>query len=172
MGFDGVSYLDNKFYTAQTLAMILGGGMSSRLFQEVRENLGLAYSIYAFNQSSFDSGLFAIYAGTTPDKANQLITTTKEQISKICEKITDEELKRVKTQFEASLLMSKESTSSRMQKLGSDILNKNRIVPTSEIIEKISAINKSDVVNLANEIFSNSKSTFAIIGKVKDIKDF
>lgn len=172
MGYDGVSYLDEKFYTSQTLAMILGGGMSSRLFQEIRENLGLAYSIYAFNQSSFDSGLFAIYAGTTPEKANQLIDATKEQILKICEKITDEELKRVKTQFEASLLMSKESTSSRMQKLGSDILNKNRIVPTSEIIEKIGAINKSSVVNLAGEIFNNSKPTFAIIGKVKDIRDF
>lgn len=172
MGYDGVSYLDEKFYTSQTLAMILGGGMSSRLFQEVRENLGLAYSIYAFNQSSFDSGLFAIYAGTTPEKANQLIDATKEQILKICEKVTDEELKRVKTQFEASLLMSKESTSSRMQKLGSDILNKNRIVPTSEIIEKIGAINKSGVVNLAGEIFNNSKPTFAIIGKVKDIRDF
>jgi predicted Zn-dependent peptidase len=170
MGFNGVSYLDKNYYTAQILAMILGGGMSSRLFQEVRETRGLAYSVYAFNYTNQNSGLFGIYAGTTPEKTNELISATCEEIKKICEKISDTEMKRVKTQFEAGLLMTKESTSSRMQKLGSDILSLGRIISDQEIIEKVSAVKKSNITNLAQEIFTGSKPTFAAIGKVKNVK--
>ncbi len=170
MGFNGLSYLDPKYYTAQILAMILGGGMSSRLFQEVRENRGLAYSVYAFNYNHQDSGLFGIYAGTTPDKANELISATKDEIKKICEKISEKELQRVKTQFSASLLMSKESTSSRMQKLGSDILSLGKIQSSDEIMKKISVVKKSDVSDLAEKIFNVSKPTFAAIGQVEKIE--
>jgi predicted Zn-dependent peptidase len=171
IGFKGLSYLDSSYYTSQILAMILGGGMSSRLFQEVRENLGLAYSIYAFNYCHKDSGLFAIYAGTTPDKTNELISATKNEIKKICEKVSDEEMKRVKTQFQASLLMAKESTSSRMQKLGSDILSLDKIISDEEVMRKILKVKKSDVINFAEKIFTSSKPTFAAIGKVNGIKE-
>jgi predicted Zn-dependent peptidase len=170
LGFKGISYLDDDYYKAQILAMILGGGMSSRLFQEVRENRGLAYSIYAFNYMHQDSGLFGIYAGTTPEKTNELITATKKEIQKICEKVSDKEMQRVKTQFEASLLMAKESTSGRMQKVGSDILILNRIVSDKEINRKIAEVKKSDITNLAEKIFTGSKPTFAAIGKVKEVK--
>ena len=170
LGFKGISYLDDDYYKAQILAMILGGGMSSRLFQEVRENRGLAYSIYAFNYMHQDSGLFGIYAGTTPEKTNELITATQSEIKKICDKVSDKEMQRVKTQFEASLLMAKESTSGRMQKVGSDILILNRIVSDKEVNRKISEVTKSDIINLAQRIFINSKPTFAAIGKVKAVK--
>ena len=170
MGFKGLSYLDPNYYSAQVLAMVLGGGMSSRLFQEVRENRGLAYSIYAFNYNHNDSGLFGIYAGTTPDKANELISATRDEIQKVCEKISDKELRRVKTQFSASLLMSKESTSTRMQKLGSDILVLGRIKSDEEIMKKISELRKSDIISLAQKIFTGSKTTFAAIGDVEKIK--
>lgn len=169
LGFKGLSYMDKSYYDAQILAIILGGGMSSRLFQEVRENLGLAYSVYAFNYAHNDCGTFGIYGGTSPDKTNQLIGATCEEIKKICDKITDNELKRVVNQFEASLLMSKESTSGRMQKLGSDILSYGRVISHDEINKKISLVKKSTITNLAGEIFS-SKPTFAAIGKVKEIK--
>jgi len=169
IGFEGLSYLDKNYYTSQILAMILGGGMSSRLFQEIRENRGLAYSIYAFNYAHNDCGTFGIYAGTTPQKTNELVSATALEIKKVCEKITDQELKRVITQFEAGLLMSKESTSSRMQKLGGDILSYNRIISHDEIKEKISLVKKSNITKLAQEIFS-SKPTFAAIGKVKAVK--
>lgn len=172
IGFKGLSYLDPNYYVAQILAMILGGGMSSRLFQEVRESRGLAYSIYAFNYNHHDSGLLGIYAGTTQDKANELISATRDEIKKICEKISDVEMKRVKTQFEASLLMAKESTSARMQKLGSDILALGKIQSDVEIMQKISAVKKSDVTNLAEKILGKSKPTFAAIGKVKKLKAF
>lgn len=169
MGFKGLSYLDRNYRAAQILSMILGGGMSSRLFQEVRENRGLAYSIYAFNYNHQDSGIFGIYAGTTPEKTDELIAATKKEIEKICEKISDEELKRVKTQFEASILMGKESTSGRMQKLGSDILARNKIISDSEILSDVARVEKSDVINFAKNIFSGSKPTFAAIGKVKGV---
>lgn len=170
MGFKGLSYLDPNYYAAQILAMILGGGMSSRLFQEVREQRGLAYSIYAFNHSHFDSGIFGIYAGTTPEKTNELISATSGEIKKICEKISDKELQRVRTQFEAGLLMAKESTSARMQRLGGEILSHDRLIPDQEVMKKVLAVEKSDVTKLAEKIFSGSKMTFAAIGKVRGIK--
>ncbi len=170
MGFKGLSHLDKDYYASQILAMILGGGMSSRLFQEVRENRGLAYSIYAFNSAHQDSGIFGIYAGTTPEKADELISATRDEIKKICEKISDKELQRVRTQFEASLLMAKESTSTRMQRLGGDILSYDRLLSDQEVIKKILAVKKSDVTKLAEKIFTGSKPTFAAIGKVKSIK--
>ncbi len=169
MGFEGLSYLHEDYYTAQILAMILGGGMSSRLFQEVRENRGLAYSIYAFNSSYRDSGLFGIYAGTTPEKAKELIDTTKNEIEKICKKISDKEIQRVRTQFQAGLLMAKESTSSRMQKLGSDILALGHIVSDREIIRDVLRVEKADLTKLAKKIFLSSKPTLAAIGKVSSI---
>ena len=172
LGFKGFSYLDDEYYASQILAMILGGGMSSRLFQEVRENRGLAYSIYAFNYANYDSGVFGIYAGTTPEKTNELLKTTCGEILKICEKITDKELQRVRAQFEASLLMSKESTSGRMQKLGGDILSLGRIISSQEILEKVLAVKKSDIAKLATQIFSGSKPTFAAIGKVKGVDSY
>ncbi len=172
MGFDGFSYTDDTHYTAQILAMILGGGMSSRLFQEVRENRGLAYSIYAFNYNHQDSGIFGIYAGTTPEKTNQLLTATVSEIKKICEKVSDKELARVATQFKASLLMAKESTSGRMQKLGGDIFAYDRIISDKEVMEKVLAVRKSDVSKLAEKIFSTSNLNFAAIGDVKGIKSY
>lgn len=170
MGFKGLSYLDENYYTAQILAMILGGGMSSRLFQEVRENRGLAYSIYAFNQSFFDQGIFGIYAGTTPEKTNELLLATADQVKKICEKISDKELERVRTQFQASLLMAKESTSSRMQRLGGEILSHDRLISDAEVMKKVLAVKKSDVTKLAEKIFFSSKPAFAAIGKVSGVK--
>ncbi len=169
MGFEGVNYLSDDYYKAQILSSILGGGMSSRLFQEIRENLGLAYSIYAFNYAYQDSGVFGIYSASTAQKAKKLIEATKKEIEKICEKgVNDQELKRAKTQFEASILMAKESTSSRMQKLGSNILSHNRIIKSDEIIEKLNKISKKEIKNIAHKFFANKKpETFSAIGQVK-----
>lgn len=170
LGFEGVSNHDKKYYEAQILSMILGGGMSSRLFQEIRENNGLAYSIYAFNSCFSDSGIFGIYGGTTPNKCEKMINSISEQIKKICDKIDDDELQRVKTQFCASLKMAKESTSSRMQRLGSDVLLFNKVYSDEDVIEKFKHISKKDIINIAQQIFS-SKPTTAMIGKVNKIKE-
>ena len=170
IGFEGVSNHGKKYYEAQILAMILGGGMSSRLFQEIRENRGLAYSIYAFNSCFNDSGIFGIYGGTTPDKCEEMINSISDEIKKICDKIEDAELTRVKTQFCASLKMAKESTSSRMQRLGSDILLFNKVYSDEDIVDKFKHITKKDITKIAQQIFS-SKPTTAMIGKVKKIEE-
>jgi predicted Zn-dependent peptidase len=170
IGFEGVSNHGKKYYEAQILAMILGGGMSSRLFQEIRENRGLAYSIYAFNSCFNDSGIFGIYGGTTPDKCEEMINSIADEIKKICDKIDDAELARVKTQFCASLKMAKESTSSRMQRLGSDILLFNKVYSDEDIVDKFKHITKKDITKIAQQIFS-SKPTTAMIGKVKKIEE-
>ena len=170
IGFEGVSNHGKKYYEAQILAMILGGGMSSRLFQEIRENRGLAYSIYAFNSCFNDSGIFGIYGGTTPDKCEEMINSISDEIKKICDKIEDVELARVKTQFCASLKMAKESTSSRMQRLGSDILLFNKVYSDEDIVDKFKHITKKDITEIAQQIFS-SKPTTAMIGKVKKIEE-
>ncbi len=171
IGFKGLSYLDKDYYTSQILAMVLGGGMSSRLFQEVREQRGLAYSIYAFNYAHNDSGIFGVYAGTTPEKTNELISATCEQVKKICEKVSDAELQRVRNQFEAGLLMAKESTSTRMQKLGGEILSHDRLISDEEVLKKVLAVKKSDLTKVAEKIFTGSKPTFAAVGKVAKVMD-
>ncbi len=172
MGFKSLSYNDPDYYKTVLLANILGGGMSSRLFQEVREELGLAYSVYSFNFNHIDDGIFGIYAGTSPDKVEKLIDATKKEIDKVCKKITDTELNRAKTQFEAGILMARESTSSRMQKLGFDILSRNKIISEQEKLNKIKNISKKDISKIASDIFqSNNQTSFAAIGKVKNFDE-
>ena len=171
LGFEGISYKDKDFYKSQILSAILGGGMSSRLFQEVREKRGLCYSIYAFNYANYDSGSFGIYSATNSNQANELIDVTIGELQQITKNITDEELKRAKAQLTASLLMAAESSNNRSQKLGNDILSYGRIRPYEEITKNISDIEKQDVMNLADKIFS-SKLTFSAIGEVNDIVDY
>ncbi len=172
LGFEGLSYMDKNYYQCQILAAILGGGMSSRLFQEVREKRGLAYSTYAFNYAHSDSGLFGIYLGTSEEKANQAIEVISDEVLKITDKITDQELKRVITQTKAGLLMAKESIISRSQKIGSDILSFNRVLLEEEIIEKMESISKKQITELASKMINNSKTTFCAIGKIKDVVSY
>lgn len=169
LGFEGVSYLDDDYYKAQILALILGGGMSSRLFQEIRENLGLAYSIYAFNSNYEDTGTFAIYGASDIYKANKMMDAINLEIEKTTKKITDKELQKVKTQFKASLKMAKESTSKRMQKIGSEILIFNKIFSDQEIIEKFEDISLKNIKDIAQKIFS-SKQTRVVMGELKKAK--
>lgn len=169
LGFEGLSYMDKDYYKCQILAAILGGGMSSRLFQEVREKRGLAYSVYSFNYANHDAGLFGIYLGTTEDKTNHALEVISDEVLKITSKITDEELQRVITQTKAGLLMSRESIVSRSQKIGSDILAYNKVNSEEEILEKISGYTKKQISDFAAKMIANSNLNFAAIGKVKNV---
>ena len=167
LGFEGLSYHSPQFYTQQILAMILGSGMSSRLFYQIRENLGLAYSVYAFNSCYSDAGLFGIYGGTSIEKLDLFLQATKQELQKICQNITDAEMQKVQTQFLAGLAMAKESTNSRMQRIGSDILDYNKIYSDQELINEFNNNTKLDVINLASQIFA-SQPTLAVLGEVKN----
>lgn len=164
LGFNGASYLDKDYYKYSVLSTIFGGGMSSRLFQEIREKRGLVYTINSFNQALKHAGVFGIYAGTTPKELNELLPVVADEIKKMTNSfVSDVELKRAKTQIKASLLMSLESSSTTAEIIARQILLFGRVIPTEEIVEKIEAITAQDLQTLAQKIFS-STPTYALLG--------
>lgn len=168
LGFESMAYSELKeFYALNLLSVILGGGMSSRLFQEIREKRGLAYTVAASNASFSDTGLFYIYAGTGKDDLNSLMRVITGEINKIAsEPVFENELNRAKTQLKASILMALESTSSRADKNASQLLFFNRNIAPEELSKKIDEINKDDILNVARNVFS-SKPTVATLGPVE-----
>lgn len=168
MGFESYSHLDEHFYEAAVLSIVLGGGMSSRLFQEIREKRGLCYRIQADNTSSHDTGIFEIYCAVAPNKIGELITATIGELKKTANKITEEECKRAIIKLKSSILMSKESNSSRAQNNASNLLSKGRIVGSDELIEKIEAVNVKKLQNIMGEILTKSRPSVAILGKLDE----
>jgi len=171
LGFEGLHYTDDDFYAASVMSMVLGGGMSSRLFQEVREKRGLVYSIYAFLSAYADTGVFAIYAGTGEKEVGELIPVVCDEIGKITGTINEEELMRAKAQLKASILMSLESTSSRAEQLARQLMIFGRTIPTEESVAKIEAVNEAAIQAVAKRIFA-SKPTLAALGPIDGVEDF
>ena len=166
-GFEGVSHTDNSKYDLAVLSAILGGGMSSRLFQEIREKRGLAYAVFSFATNYRDTGTFGVYAACEDNKAEEVVNVSINEFAKISNDITEEELNKAKMQLKASLMMGLESSSTRMERLANQYIHHNRIVETSEIINMIDKISVSSLKNLSSKIF-NTKPTLAVIGKGKD----
>ncbi len=164
-GFEGFKFEDDKKYALKIANNILGGGMSSRLFQEVREKRGLCYTVSSFENSFSDSGIFGVYAGTSPESLNELQVVIEEELAKITQHIEEEEIRKTMTQIKAELLMSLESTSSRSQKLASNILRFGRYVPHEEVIESFAKVNEKMIKDVMNEVLS-SKKTLVIYGNV------
>ena len=173
LGLNGCSYHDDNYYLIQVLTLILGGGMSSRLFQEVREKHGLAYSISAFNKSYNDSGLVTIYSGTDPRKVEKLLDIVTEEIKKISNNIGKDELDRAKSQIKSSLLMSMENNSSRADIAGSSYLRYDRYISKQEMLEKISRITTARLEALMKSILgSRQPITIAAIGNVEYVPNY
>ena len=163
LGFPSVAYLDPDYYPTLMLSTVLGGGMSSRLFQEIREKRGLVYSIYSFAAPHLDGGLFGIYAGTGESEAAELMPVTLDELQKIQRGVTEAELARARAQVKASLLMSLESTGSRCEQVARQIQVHGRIVPTQETVDKINAITPEQVQRAAARIF-RAAPTLAVMG--------
>ncbi|MFI4984227.1 MAG: M16 family metallopeptidase [Rickettsiales bacterium] len=173
MGCEGVSYKDPRYYDQQVLAIIAGGGMSSRFFQEIREKRGLAYSVSAFGSSYSDSGVFGIYCGTSEDKTNEFFDVVCDEMKKLAYDIAEEELKRAKAQVKASLLMSQESSVSRAEKLVGNLAVFGKYMPVDEIIAKIELVNIDSVQDFAKKILSDSsRLTLASIGKIDKLYSY
>lgn len=170
LGFEGVSHNDEKKFDLAVLSAILGEGMSSRLFQEIREKRGLVYSVFSFNSNYRDSGTFGIYAACEDSKAKEVITISLEELGKSKFDISEEELQKAKTQLKASLLMGLESSSTRMERLASQYIHHGKFTSSNEIIEKINQISLESLRNTAECIF-NSNPTLAVIGNGKDIEN-
>ena len=171
LGFESVSYLDKDYYTTSVLSTLFGGGMSSRLFQEVRERRGLVYSIYSFHSSYHDGGLFGIYAGTGEDEVEELIPVVCDELSKLSAQVAEEEVARARTQLKASLLMSLEHSGARCEQLAQQILVYGRPLAVDEIVGRIEAVDIAGVRRMADRLAAG-RPTLASLGPVGRVESF
>ena len=163
LGFPSVAYADPDFYPTMLLSTLLGGGMSSRLFQEVREKRGLVYSVYSFTAPAMDGGLFGIYAGTGESEAAELMPVTLEELRRVQHDVTEAELARARAQVKAGLLMSLESTGSRCEQIARQIQVFGRVIPTAETVARINAVTIDGVQGAASRLF-RAAPTLAALG--------
>lgn len=168
LGFPGTSYTDRLHYPTLLLSTLLGGGMSSRLFQEIREKRGLVYSIYSYANPFKDGGVLAIYAGTGEKEAEELVPVTIEELRKVQRDVTQEELDRAKAQFRSGLLMSLESTGSRTEQLARQLQVHGRVIPVEEIKAKIAAVTIEEVQEAAAAAF-RARPTLATLGPASKV---
>ncbi len=165
MAFGGPSYRAREFYTAQVFSGLFGGGMSSRLFQEVRERRGLCYAIYSSCWALADTGLFAIHAATGAEVMEKLIDVVgAELVRAASEKPTQAELARSKAQLKAGLLMGLESSSARAEQMARQLLLFDRLIDPPELVERIDAVTAEAVQELAASLVTGSPASVAVVG--------
>lgn len=165
LGFEGRAYHVRDFYASQVLSMVLGGGMSSRLFQEVREKRGLCYSVYAFHWGFSDTGIFGVHAATGQADLGRLIPVIIRELERAGEKITQEELDRARAQYRAGLIMSAESPASRASQIARQLLLFGRPIPKEELMERLGALTVDRLTDLSSRLFS-TKPTLTAVGPV------
>ncbi|MDD3653084.1 MAG: pitrilysin family protein [Desulfotomaculaceae bacterium] len=169
LGTPGLSLDNKKSYTFQIINTVLGGGLSSRLFQEIREQRGLVYSVYSYHSSYHDTGLFCIYAGLSKQNVDEALSLIFKQINDIRKNsITPEELQRAKDQLKGNLLLSLESVSTRMSRLGKSQLYLGKIVQPEEVVEKLNKVTIEDVRELSLEMLDPVNFSLATIGPWED----
>lgn len=168
LGVEGLPYTHPDYYTASILAAILGGGMSSRLFQEIREKRGLVYSIYAFNSPETDTGIFGVYAGTGEKEVTELMPVLCEELIKLPHTLTEEEINRAKARLRANILMRMENMATHAEMNAVDMIIHGRIVPKEEVIEKIQSIQKEELERVGKTLLSK-KITFAALGPIQKV---
>jgi predicted Zn-dependent peptidase len=152
-------------YTTTILSVILGGGMSSRLFQAIREERGLVYTIFASATPFNDCGYMSIYAAASTEQLAETVAATMEELNKIkSELVEEEELERNKDQLKASLMLNLESTSSRMSSLAQQEMTLGRFISPDEIITNVDAVTAQDVRRVANEIFKPEELAVTVLG--------
>jgi len=172
LAFEAPAYRHADYFTAQICAGALGGGMSSRLFQEVRERRGLCYAIYAFSSGLSDSGMFTIHAAGGPDRAHELIGVIRDELVKAAEKgFHPEELGRVKAQLKMGLLAGLESSSARAEQLARQILIHGRPLSTEELIEKVEKVEAKDLQALVERMLA-SPASLATVGPILHVARF
>ncbi len=165
IGFRGLSMGDDCIYALMVLNSIIGGGMSSRLFQSIREELGLVYSIYSFPTSFRDCGMFTIYAATNPDKVNQVIECIGTELNNLIKNgITESELLRSKNQLKGNYCLSLDSTSGRMTSIGKSKIITGEVNDPEEVLKKIDSIEMNNVLFIINWIFKEGETGVVVLG--------
>jgi predicted Zn-dependent peptidase len=172
LAFEGAPYRRADYYAAQICAGALGGGMSSRLFQEVRERRGLCYSVYSFASGLADSGMFTIHAAGGPDRAHELFAVIRDELVKAADKgFGADEVARVKAQLKMGLLAGLESSSARAEQLARQILIHGRPLSTEELIEKVESVKASDLQALLARMLA-SPASLAAVGPILHVARF
>jgi predicted Zn-dependent peptidase len=163
-GIEGLNTIDVDRYALRALAIILGGGMSSRLFQELREKRGLCYSIFSFTQMQSSSGVFGFYAGTSPKDGNELLEASLCEWNKLKGSISEDEVLRAKAQMRSGFIMGQESTGSRAEYLAKNILTFGKLKSTEQVLREIDKVSVNSVEEVIARIFSVSKPVLSVIG--------
>lgn len=167
LGMQGVPQGTNEMYYLMVLNNILGGSMSSRLFQKIREERGLTYSIYSYPSSYKDTGMFTIYAGLNPDYVTTVLQLITEEMDKIKNGgITSDEVYKSKEQLKGNYILGLESTSSRMSSMGKSELLHGRMYAPKEILQMIDNVQKEDVERIAQEVLDFNKLNISFVGDV------
>lgn len=164
LALPGFAYDDPDYYALQVYATMLGGGMSSRLFQEARETRGLAYSIYSFPESHRDSGLLGLYAGTAPEMAGELAEIIAREVKALGEAADAGEIARARAQLKAGLLMSLESTSARVEQLGRQMLVFGRPLGLEEMVERVEAVDAAAIRRVGERLLGTGALSLATVG--------
>jgi predicted Zn-dependent peptidase len=168
IGGPGLSQISPLRYAAYLLNTALGGGMSSRLFQEVREKRGRVYSIYSFLSAFMDCGYFGIYAGTSPEWVDEVIEVSLQEIAKVArEGLREQELARAKSQLKGNMLLGMESTDSRMNRLARNEIYFRRDIPLEEIAREIEDVTNDQVIELASSCFKPDRMALVMLGDLK-----
>ena len=170
LGSPSVRYSDPRRYAVSLTGLMLGGGMSSRLFQRVREELGLAYSVYAFQSFHHDSGLQGIYAGTSPETAGRALDEILKELTRMAvEGFPAEEIEAGKNQLKGQLTLSLESPASRMYRVASSALYGEAFTPLDETLAKIDAITPTQVAEACHDLFNPERQTVVTLGRSVDL---
>ncbi|CAN2209290.1 PqqL Predicted Zn-dependent peptidases [Candidatus Nanopelagicaceae bacterium] len=171
-GMEGVARADDRRFAMGVLASALGGGMSSRLFQEIREKRGLAYSVYAYAQQFAGSGQIGFYAGCNPTKAIEVVEIIREVLADVAENgMSHEEIERAKGAVRGSLVLSQEDSASRMSRIGKNEIVYGQVMGFDDILKAIARVNPSDVREIASEYLTKSP-TLALVGPFKNEAKF
>jgi len=169
LGTPGLPIDHEKIYVFQLINTILGGGLSSRLFQEIREQRGLVYSVFSYHSSYHDSGLFCVYAGLSKENVREALELIVKEIKDLQKQgVGPAELQRVKNQLKGNLLLSLESVSTRMSRLGKSQLYLGKITPPEEIVRRIMAVTNDDIMELTRNLLKPEDFSLASVGPWND----
>jgi predicted Zn-dependent peptidase len=173
LGTKGLRIGDPRRYAFSLLNTILGGNMSSRLFQEIREKRGLAYAVYSFISSHVDTGMFGVYLGVDPKRTGETTELILDQINKLkTEKVDSSELKGAKEYTKGSLMLASESTDNQMVRAAQNEIHFERDIGLQEVLEEIEKVTQDKIINLANELFLKNQMVLTILGPLNKKKIF
>ncbi|MEN8917708.1 MAG: insulinase family protein, partial [Octadecabacter sp.] len=168
LAFEGPDYRDPEIYAAQIHAIAMGGGMSSRLFQELRENRGLCYTIFAQAGAYADTGMMTVYAGTSSEQLGELAMLTVDELKRAADDMSAEEVARARAQMKAGMLMGLESPSNRAERLARMVAIWGDVPRIEDTIERIDAVTTGDVRAFGGKLITDAGSAMALYGPVED----